>query len=152
MYLPFHMAKEIIEGIINATKEAYWNICGQLIIHFIAKNLVFHNRSKYIDTRFHYLRDCITNKEVEVKYVKTQDQVTDIFTKPLKYNVFIKMRDMLGVMKKSSLREEVQSKPYFVFWKIQKRLTGLVDRIQFLFILGFSCISLIHWLSMILCL
>jgi len=28
----------------------------------LAKNLVFHDRSKHIDTRFHYLRDCITNK------------------------------------------------------------------------------------------
>jgi hypothetical protein len=50
----------------------------------LAKNPVFHYRSKHIDTRFHYLRDCITNKEVEVKYVKTQDQVMNIFTKPLK--------------------------------------------------------------------
>jgi hypothetical protein len=42
--------------------------------------------------------------------MKTQDQVADIFTKPLKYDVFIKMRDVLGVMKKSSLREDVESK------------------------------------------
>jgi len=110
----------------------------------LGKNLVFHNRSKHIDTKFHYLQDCITNKEVEVKFIKTQDQVTDIFTKPLKYNVFIKMRDVLGVMKKSSLRKDVESKPYFRFWKIQKQSTDLVDRIQFLFILGFSYISLIH--------
>ena len=34
-------------------------------IHF------FHDRSKHINTRFYYLRDCIVNKEVEVKYVKT---------------------------------------------------------------------------------
>jgi hypothetical protein len=34
-----------------------------------------------------------------VKYVKTQDQVTDIFTKPLKHDVFAKMRDMLGVIR-----------------------------------------------------
>jgi len=64
----------------------------------LAKKPVFHDRSKHIDTRF-YLRDCIGNKEVEVKYMKTQDQVTDIFTKPLKYDVFAKMRDMLGVTK-----------------------------------------------------
>ena len=70
----------------------------------LTKNLVFHDRNKHIDIRFHYLRDCITNKEVEVKYMKTQDQVANIFTKPLKYDVFIKMRDILGVMKKSSLR------------------------------------------------
>jgi len=76
----------------------------------LTKNLVFHDRNKHIDTRFHYLRDCITNKEVEVKYMKTQDQVANIFTKPLKYDVFIKMRDILRVMKKSSLRGDVESK------------------------------------------
>jgi hypothetical protein len=63
----------------------------------LAKNQVFHERSKHIDIRFHYLRDCIANKKVEVKYVKTQDQVADIFIKPLKYDVFIKIRDVLGV-------------------------------------------------------
>jgi hypothetical protein len=36
--------------------------------------------------------------------VKTQNQVADIFTKSLKYDVFIKIKDVLGVMKKSSLR------------------------------------------------
>jgi hypothetical protein len=76
----------------------------------LTKNLVFHDRNKHIDTRFNYLRDCITNKEVEVKYMKTQDQVANIFTKPLKYDVFIKMRDILRVMKKSSLRGDVESK------------------------------------------
>jgi hypothetical protein len=29
----------------------------------LAKNPLFHDRSKHIDTRFHYLRDCITNKK-----------------------------------------------------------------------------------------
>jgi hypothetical protein len=36
----------------------------------LAKNPLFHDRSKHINTRFHYLRDCITNKKVEIKYVK----------------------------------------------------------------------------------
>jgi hypothetical protein len=53
----------------------------------LTKNHVFYDRSKHIDTRFHYLWDCIINKKVEVKYVKTYDQVTDIFTKPLKQDV-----------------------------------------------------------------
>ena len=71
----------------------------------LAKNPVFYDRSKYIDTRFHYLWDCIANKKVEVKYVKTHDKVTDIFIKPLKCDVFIKIRDVLRVTKKSSLGE-----------------------------------------------
>ena len=37
----------------------------------LAKNPVFHDKSKHIDTRFYYVRDCIKNKEIEVKYMKT---------------------------------------------------------------------------------
>jgi hypothetical protein len=77
----------------------------------LVKNLVFHNRSKHIDIRFHYLQDCIINKEVEVKHVKTQNQVANIFSKPLKYDVFAKIRDMLGVIK----MRDVESKPEFSF-------------------------------------
>ncbi|KAL4030992.1 hypothetical protein IC575_009247 [Cucumis melo] len=50
----------------------------------LAKNPVFHDRNKHIDTRFHFIRDCISRKEVQVEYMKTKDQITDIFTKPLK--------------------------------------------------------------------
>ena len=40
---------------------------GNLSIIVLANNLVFYDRSKYIDTRFHYLRYCIANKEVARK-------------------------------------------------------------------------------------
>jgi hypothetical protein len=40
--------------------------------------------------------DYNTNKEVEVKYVKIQDQVADIFTK--QHDVFVNIWDMLGVI------------------------------------------------------
>ncbi|KAL4018293.1 hypothetical protein IC575_021884 [Cucumis melo] len=63
----------------------------------LAKNPVFHDRSKHIDTRFHFIRDCISRKEVQVEYVNTEDQIADIFTKPLKVNVFNNLRTLLGV-------------------------------------------------------
>ncbi|WJX77089.1 hypothetical protein P8452_60430 [Trifolium repens] len=61
----------------------------------LAKNPVFHDRSKHIDTRYHYIRECIERKDVQVEHVKSQDQVADIFTKPLKHEDFIKLRDSL---------------------------------------------------------
>ena len=56
-----------------------------------------HDRSKHIDTRYHFIRECIVKKEVQLKFVKTHDQVADIFTKPLKNEIFSKLRALLGV-------------------------------------------------------
>jgi hypothetical protein len=63
----------------------------------LAKNPVFHDRNKHIDTRYHFIRECIVKKEVQFKFVKTHDQVADIFTKPLKNGIFCKVRALLGV-------------------------------------------------------
>ncbi|KAH9672319.1 hypothetical protein KPL70_017676 [Citrus sinensis] len=63
----------------------------------LSKNPVFHDQSKHIDTRYHFIRECIARKEVQIKYVKSQDQAADIFTKPLKQEDFVKFRSLLGV-------------------------------------------------------
>ncbi|KAK3040229.1 hypothetical protein RJ639_028942 [Escallonia herrerae] len=62
----------------------------------LAKNPMFHERSKHIDTKYHFIRECVSKKEIELEYVKSQDQVADIFTKPLKIDVFHKLRIHLG--------------------------------------------------------
>ena len=50
-----------------------------------------YGKSKHIDIRYHFLRD------VELKYYRTQEQLADIMTKPLKLDVFVKLREQLGV-------------------------------------------------------
>lgn len=65
----------------------------------LAKNPVFHERSKHIDTKYHFIRECIERREVELNYVKSQDQISDIFTKPLKSDAFNKFRSLLGIIK-----------------------------------------------------
>ncbi|CAH9088297.1 unnamed protein product [Cuscuta epithymum] len=65
----------------------------------LGKNPVFYDMSKHIDTRYHYIRECIERKEVEVRYVRSHDQIADIFTKPLKHKDFRMLRTMLGVTK-----------------------------------------------------
>ncbi|OMO69396.1 Integrase, catalytic core [Corchorus capsularis] len=65
----------------------------------LAKNPLFHERSKHIDTGFHFVRECVANKVVQLNYVKSQEQVADIFTKALKINDFLRLRNMLGVCK-----------------------------------------------------
>ena len=75
----------------------------------LAKNPILHDRSKHINTRYHFIRECIARKEVHLEFVKSHDQVADIPTKPLKYDAFNKLRALLGVIKKTSLRGDVRS-------------------------------------------
>ena len=42
-----------------------------------------NERSKHIDVRFHFIRDHVKKGSVELVHVASQDQVADIFTKPL---------------------------------------------------------------------
>ena len=58
----------------------------------LAKNPIFHGQSKHIDTRYHFIRECIARKEVHLEFVKSHDQVADILTKPLKYDTFNKLQ------------------------------------------------------------
>jgi hypothetical protein len=63
----------------------------------LSKNPVFHERSKHIDTRYHFIRECVANGVAEVEHIGTDRQLADILTKPLGRVKFIEMRQKLGV-------------------------------------------------------
>ena len=73
-----------------------------------AKNPVFHERSKHINTRYHFIREHVKEKQIELVSVKSQDNVSDISTKPVKHEMFALLREQLG-MAGSSLREDVEN-------------------------------------------
>ena len=49
----------------------------------LADNPVEHNCTKHIDIRHHFLRDHQQKGDIEVFHVSTENQLADIFTKPL---------------------------------------------------------------------
>ena len=49
----------------------------------LAKNPVHHQRSKHIDIRYHFVRDEVQKGHVDLRYVPTEDNVADVFTKPV---------------------------------------------------------------------
>ena len=49
----------------------------------LAKNPVLHDRSKHIDVKFHFLRDCVDGGQIVIQFVETARQLTNVLTKPL---------------------------------------------------------------------
>jgi len=49
----------------------------------LAKNPVFHERSKHIWVRYHFIRSCLEEGSVRANYINTQDQLADFLTKSL---------------------------------------------------------------------
>jgi hypothetical protein len=65
----------------------------------LSRNPVHHDRSKHIDTKFHFIRECIEEGKIEVDYIGTEEQLADMFTKALGRARFIELRRALGVVK-----------------------------------------------------
>ena len=104
----------------QASCEALWlrklmvDIFGQqmvpIVIHCdnqscirLSENPVFHDRSKHIEIRYHFIRDYVQRGAVLLRYISTDEQVADILTKSLSRGKHIYFRDKMGVVKNTFL-------------------------------------------------
>lgn len=69
----------------------------------LIKNREFHQRSKHIDVRYHFVRDLYEKGVIDIKYVRSEEQCADILTKPLAKPRYEILRQMLGLMCKEDL-------------------------------------------------
>lgn len=58
----------------------------------LTKNPVFHGRSKHIQRRYHFIRECVENGKVEVERICGSKENADILTKGLGRMKFREMR------------------------------------------------------------
>lgn len=69
----------------------------------LIKNPEFHKRSKHIDVKYHFIRDLYLKAEIDVKYVRSEEQIADIFTKALPKPTFMYLRKKLGLRSKGEI-------------------------------------------------
>jgi hypothetical protein len=63
----------------------------------LMKNLVFHGRNKHIDTKYHFIRECVKRGQIVVKRVCIDEQKADLLTKPLAAGKLAMMKHLIGV-------------------------------------------------------
>ncbi|WVZ84359.1 LOW QUALITY PROTEIN: hypothetical protein U9M48_031399, partial [Paspalum notatum var. saurae] len=79
---------------LSTTKRVWKNpsSSGLYVCYFVAKNPVLHSRTKHIDVRFHFLRDHYEKGDIDLVHVASENQLADIFTKPLEFGAFVRLR------------------------------------------------------------
>ena len=101
-------------ALVSAAQEAVWmqslqnnlneaSVKSTLIyednqsITCMGKNPQYHGRAKHIDIKFHYIREQVEKKAIQLESCESKNMVADMLTKSLLSSQFVKLREMLGV-------------------------------------------------------
>ena len=100
-------------AVTEAIKEALWLRClfGELSLHqevttiycdsqsaiYLTKDQMYHERTKHIDVKYHFIRDIIADKKVLIQKINTKDNPADMFTKSLPIYKFKQCLNLIGV-------------------------------------------------------
>jgi histone deacetylase 1/2 len=68
-------------GVPHSPVARLW--CDNLGAKYLSANLVFHARTKHIEIDFHFVRERVAQKLLDVRFISTNDQLADGFTKPI---------------------------------------------------------------------
>ena len=57
--------------------------CDNIGATYLSANPVFHARTKHIGVDYHFVRERVATKELEIRFISSKDQIADGFTKAL---------------------------------------------------------------------
>jgi histone deacetylase 1/2 len=82
-------------GIKLRQRPCLW--CDNLGATYLSANPVFHARTKHIEIDFHFVRERVANKMLDVRFISSKDQLADGFTKALPIKLLDAFRTNLNL-------------------------------------------------------
>ncbi|MCO5591482.1 hypothetical protein L7F22_045466 [Adiantum nelumboides] len=81
-------------GIVGERPVLHWD--SQSAIQ-LARNSVFHAKTKHVDVRYHFIRDVLEDKRLQLVKVHTDDNPADLLRKTLSPERFGHCRELMGI-------------------------------------------------------
>ena len=89
----------LVKEVMGVELEAVKIMVAKQSVNMLSKTLADHNRTKHIDTCYHFIRDCVEDGRAVIEHVKTEDQLTYILIKSLERVKFVELSARIGVKK-----------------------------------------------------
>jgi histone deacetylase 1/2 len=83
-------------GVSQGQPPILW--CDNIGATYLSSNPVFHARTKHIEVDYHFVREHVARKLLQIKFIPSKDQLADIFTKPLPLPQFEGFRRNLNLL------------------------------------------------------
>ncbi|KAI3513013.1 hypothetical protein L1887_20337 [Cichorium endivia] len=80
-------------------------LCDNMSSIHLAENPTFHARTKHIEVHYHFIREKVLKGEIDLRYVRTENQVADSLTKSLTSRKLIEFCDKMGIVEVGVERE-----------------------------------------------
>ena len=86
----------MLKDLLQEQEKPTTFLCDNNSAIMLSKNHVFHKKTKNIDTRYHFIRELVTNKEICLEFCRSKEKIADIFTKALARDAFQHLPSSLG--------------------------------------------------------
>jgi hypothetical protein len=91
------LARVLAEVQGSALSTPLLRVDNKSIIALI-KNLVLHVQSKHIEVKYHLVRESIENDRIKVEFIRSEEQLGNILTKPLGRVKFLELRTKIDII------------------------------------------------------
>jgi len=86
-------------------------LCDNNEARKLAKNPVFHNRTKHIDVRHHFVREVLRDGDLSVEFTPTSEMAADVLTKSLSKPKHLRCLEILGISKGENKSNLINKNP-----------------------------------------